>query len=315
MKRGGEIVVGVDVGGTKTALMACDLDGNELARLKFETPHVPPAEFMTYLAGFVALVLHEAGSAPERLAALGIAVPGPVDPASGRVLVAGNLEGWRDVPLRDLVRDRFAVPAFVEHDANAAAIGERWRGCAQDLDDFVFLALGTGIGAGIYIDGALHRGHRFAAGEVGNFILSRKHLMKPGKRRTDGDLAKLVGGPSIRAAGRRAVHEKVSAADVVERAVDDKRLKRIADRLADHVAMAVVNIAALLDPPVVVFGGGTSAAGDDLLDLVRARVARELEAPPAIVVSLLGEDAQLHGAVHGALEALPGVGRASVPAM
>jgi fructokinase len=81
----GPVVVGVDVGGTKTALMACTMDGTELARLKFETPHVPPHEFMTYLAGFTALTLHEAGSAPERLAALGIAVPGPVDPASGRV--------------------------------------------------------------------------------------------------------------------------------------------------------------------------------------------------------------------------------------
>jgi glucokinase len=299
------LVVGVDVGGTKTAVMVCTRDGDEVARLKFETPQVPPGEFMTYLAGFVALALHEADSGLEGLAALGIAVPGPVNPSTGTVLVAGNLEGWRDVPLRDLVADRFGVPAYVEHDANAAARGERWKGCAQGLDDFVFLALGTGIGAGIFLDGALHRGARFAAGEVGNFILSRKHLTRPGKRRVQGDLAKLVGGPTIRAQARRAVHKKVSAADVVEQAGDDKRLKEIAVRLADHVAIAVVNIAALLDPPVVVFGGGTSAAGDDLLDLVRARVARELEAPPALVVSLLGEDAQMHGAVLGALETLP----------
>jgi glucokinase len=208
-----------------------------------------------------------------------------------------------------LISDRFGVPAFVEHDANAAALAEHAIGCAQGVDDFVFLALGTGIGAGIMLHGALHRGHRFAAGEVGNFILGRKHLTPVGKMRKDGDLAKVVGGPAIRAQAKRAVHEKVSAADVVERADEDKRLKRIAERLADHVTIAVVNIAALLDPSLIVFGGGTSAAGDDLLDRVRARVARELDAPPALVVSLLGEDAQMHGAVLGALDVLDPRGR------
>ena len=167
------------------------------------------------------------------------------------------------------------------------------------MNNVVFLALGTGIGAGLVINGRLHRGFHHAAGEVGNFIMGREFLGQ--ERGGHGNLELLVGSPAIREEARDAAGEELNAAEAIEQADEDERLQRVADEVADYVAMAAINIAALLDPEAIVFGGGTSAAGDDLLEPVRERVERELAVRPKLLRSALGEDAQLHGAVFGAL--------------
>ncbi len=295
------VVVGVDVGGTKTALMVNDVtSGEDPAHDRFGTPaDAGPEAMIEEIAAAVRRLVQQVGRDPDDLVAVGVAVPGQVDARAGRVIAAGNLHGWTDVPLRDILCRNLGVPVFVEQDANAAALGERWRGCAKEMNNFVFLALGTGIGAGVVINGRLHRGFHHAAGEVGNFILGREYLGQ--NREGHGNLELLVGGPEVRNEAKRASGEEMAAAEALHLAEEDERLARIAEEVADHVAITAVNIAALLDPEAIVFGGGTSSAGEDLLDRVRERVERELTIRPALIHSVLGEDAQLHGAVFGAL--------------
>ncbi len=295
------LVVGIDVGGTKVALMATDIaTGEDLARDRAPTPaDAGPDALIAQLCASVYALVERTGRRREQLCALGIAVPGSVDVEQGRVIVAGNLEGWRDVPLADRLTEQFGVPVFVDQDANAAALGERWRGCAKEMNNFVFLALGTGLGAGLVINGRLHRGYHSAAGEVGNFLMGREFLGQ--ERGLHGNLELLVGSPAIREGAREAAGDELKAAEALERAVEDERLEPVADEVADYVAIAAINIAALLDPEAIVFGGGTSAAGDDLLEPVWQRVERELAVRPKLLRSALGEDAQLHGAVFGAL--------------
>jgi glucokinase len=218
---------------------------------------------------------------------------------AGRILDAGNLAGWTDVPLRDMVARALDVPVWVEQDANAAALGERWRGAARTMNSYVFLALGTGVGAGVVVNGRLRRGFHHAAGEVGNVVLSRTALGRA--RRGHGALEQVIGGPAIRRAAKRATGEELSAADALRRAERDKRLRPLADKIADHLAMTLIAIAALLDPEAIVLGGGTAQAGDWFLGQVRTRLAAELDPAPALILSVLGEDAQVHGAVFGAL--------------
>jgi glucokinase len=296
-----DVVVGVDVGGTKVALMASDLTtGDELARDRFATPvDAGPEAFIDRLGTAIESLV---GGTGRKMRALGVAVPGSVDVDDGRVIVAGNLTGWKDVPLRGILSRRFDVPVWIEQDANAAALGERWRGAAREMHNFVFLALGTGVGAGVVVNGRLHRGYHNAAGEVGSFVMGRRDLGKD--RGGHGDLELIIGGPTIRAEARRASRKKLSAAEAIDRADRDRRLKPVADRVADYLAIAVVNIAALLDPQAIIFGGGTASAGEDLIERVRVRVERELRMVPALMHSALGEDAQVHGAVFGALWAI-----------
>jgi predicted NBD/HSP70 family sugar kinase len=197
------------------------------------------------------------------------------------------------VPLCDLLRAQLHVPVVIEHDANAAALGERWRGTAQDLENFAFVALGTGIGVGIVLNGELYRGAHHAAGELGDLVVGREYLGQD--RGGQGNLAQLIGGKTLRRRAKQATGDDMSAAEVVTHADDDEELAAMADEVADYLAMAIIAIAALLDPEAIIVGGGTAEAGEDLLDPVRERVASEVSAPPLIIASAFGSEAQLYG--------------------
>ncbi len=294
-------VVGVDIGGTKTALLATDVvSGENLAQSRIPTPAGEgPEALIDRLMEAIDTIAAEAGRDVADLAALGIAVPGQVDAETGRVIQAGNLTGWTDCSPRDLVRKRRDLPVWVDQDANAAVLGERWRGGAKAMHNVVFLALGTGIGAGLIVNGRLHRGYHHAAGEVGNFLMGREFLGQ--ERDGHGNLELLIGGPAIRAVAKVATGESLSAAGALAQAEDDPRLAVLAERVADYLAIVVLNITALLDPEAIFWGGGTASAGDAFLDRVRECVARESPVVPSLLRSELGEDAQLHGAVFGAL--------------
>ncbi len=165
------VVIGIDIGGTKTALLSCDATtGDEIGRDRFLTPaEAGPNGLITCLHEAIERLLDSDRRRRRDLYALGVAVPGPVDADDGRVIVAGNLAGWKDVPLREILHRSYEIPVWIDQDANAAALGERWRGAAKQMNNFVFLALGTGIGAGIVINGRLHRGYHQAAGETWKF--------------------------------------------------------------------------------------------------------------------------------------------------
>jgi predicted NBD/HSP70 family sugar kinase len=240
------------------------------------------------------------GQERANLLGIGVAVPGLVDAGAGVVLTAGNLAGWSHVPLRDLLEAQLRIPVVIEHDANLAALGERWRGAARNLESFAFVALGTGIGVGIVLNGQLHRGAHHAAGELGDLVVGREYLGQ--ERGGQGNLAQLIGGKTLRRRAKQATGDDLSAAEAISHANEDAELAAVADEVADCLAMAIIAIAALLDPEAIIVGGGTAEAGEDLLDPVRERVAREVPAPPVIIASAFGSEAQLYGAVFAALQ-------------
>jgi glucokinase len=297
-----QLVLGIDIGGTKTGLLVWDIASDSvLVQDTMPTPtDVGPEALIKQILAASHALLAGCGQDSSSLRAAGVAVPGLVDPAAGKVLTAGNLNGWVDVPLRDLIAAELEVPVAIEHDAAAAALGERWRGAARDLQHFAFLALGTGIGVGIVIQGHIYRGAHNAAGELGDLVVGRQFLGQP--RDGQGNLAQLIGGKSLRRRARQATGADLSAAEALRHAEEDNELAVMADEVEDYLAMAVIAIAALLDPEAIIVGGGTAEAGEDLLDPVRERVAREVVKPPILIASALGSEAQLYGAVFAALD-------------
>jgi predicted NBD/HSP70 family sugar kinase len=295
-------VVGVDIGGTKTALLAWSLPTSAvLAQDVFPTPtESGPQAMVDGLVAAVDRLLSQCGQERANLRGIGVAVPGLVDAGAGIVLTAGNLKGWSRVPLRDLLAAQLQIPVAIEHDANAAALGERWRGAARKLESFAFVALGTGIGVGIIVDGQLYRGAHHASGELGDLVVGREYLGQ--ERGGQGNLAQLIGGKSLRRRAKQATGDDLSAAEVFSEAENDPELAAMAGEVDDYLAIAIIAIAALLDPEAIIVGGGTAAAGEDLLDPVRERVAREVPALPLIIASALGSEAQLYGAVFSALQ-------------
>ena len=219
-----QLVLGIDIGGTKTGLLVWDVASDSvLAQDTMPTPaEVGPEAMIEQILVASHALLAGCSRDSSDLRAAGVAVPGLVDPAAGIVLTAGNLSGWVDVPLRDLIATQLEVPVAIERDAAAAALGERWRGAARELQHFAFLALGTGIGVGIVIQGQLYRGAHNAAGELGDLVVGRQFLGQP--RDGQGNLAQLIGRKSLRRRARQATGAKLSAAEALIYAEENDEL-------------------------------------------------------------------------------------------
>jgi glucokinase len=197
-----------------------------------------------------------------------------------------------DVPLRAILEERYEVPVYVERDANCAALGEKWIGAARAMNDFVFLALGTGIGAGLFLNGRLYRGAHFAAGEVGNMRLSS------GKAEGGPAVSEIVGKRAIKKDAERATGRRMSAAEALEQAAEKRRLRRATRKVVEYLSASVMAISSVLDPEAILFGGGTSEAGEALLGRIRKRVAPLFGT--RLIRAGLGTDSQLYGALWGA---------------
>src|SRR5437667_10165235 len=165
-----DLLVGVDVGGSKIAILVVDGDHGIRGRLVVPTPVGSPDTAADHIAATVATALATVGLSVDGVAAVGVGVPGRVDPVAGGVALAVNL-GWHRLPLREQLEGRLGVPRVIENDVRAAAAGSREPRLLGHGEDFVYLSVGTGISAGAAVGGQLYRGTRGLAGEVGHIVV------------------------------------------------------------------------------------------------------------------------------------------------
>ena len=310
-------VVGVDLGGTKIFGVLVDVTGDRpttVAEDKRPTP-VGSADDIADAVAAVAAALHHAP------AAVGIGTPGVVSTDTGVVHYAPNLPGFdRPVPLGAMVADRLGTPVVLANDVNAAAYGESRAGAARGFDDVLAVWLGTGLGAGLVLDGRLRVGPNALAGELGHAV-----VVPGGRRCPCGGLGHLEAYIGRRAMEDRArqLHAAGRTTSLVEQ-VGDKRMKskvfveayRAADEVAvelideglEMLAVAVANVVVTVDVSAVVVGGGLGERlGATAIDHLRSSLEklRFAGAPPAVVPATLGDHA---GAVGAALlaQSLPG---------
>lgn len=254
-----------------------------------------------------------------RLRAVAFGVPSAVDPRTGRVSLANNLPGWRNIDLGGAIESAFGVPVVVDNDANMAALGERWKGAARQAANFVFVALGTGIGAGVVVEGRLCHGRTGNAGEL--------YRLNVDWRRWAGDFGETgyfeanVAGLGIASAGRKALgvptrrgaENLVSARDAqfVFEAFrsGDPRARSVLERAFTILGVGVADLVSVLDPDLVVLGGGLTRGAPQFMLQIVERVLRRIhpDIAPPVRLSALGERAQLYGAVFAALSAAHGL--------
>lgn len=234
------------------------------------------------------------------IAAVGVAVPGIYRSASATVW-APNIPGWENYPLGVELRDALGadLPCAVESDRTCYILGEAWQGSARGARNAVFLAVGTGIGAGILLDGRIIRGHADIAGAIGWFALDRPYQ---DKYRECGCFEYYAAGPGIARAAGMATEQAFAARDTEQSA------RAALDAAVAYWGMAVANLVSLLNPEVIVFGGGVFGPAAALLDDIY-REALQWAQPISIrqvklVASTLGSDAGLYGAARVALDQL-----------
>jgi glucokinase len=253
-------------------------------------------------------LLQRASVPRSALRAIAAGAPGVTDVDAGVVIATSYLLGWRDVPLRDLLEAAFGVPAAVDNDVNLAAIGESWVGAAKGTNDFVFLAIGTGIGAGIVLHGQPFRGMGWSAGEIG-YMLVPGVPDRPADRGKPGALESMIGGEGIKAEWQlRWSHESTSlrkdltATEIFDGAQNgDPLALAVLEQSARILAQAIYNISLVLNCPLFVLGGGVGM--HPALEDATRRVLEQWSERSNLQLtrSILGADAQLIGAIRLAL--------------
>jgi glucokinase len=298
-------VVGVDVGGSSVRVALADLSGKIVQRWSAPlSSDRTPQRVTDVIAVGVAAVREQQSIPAKKILMIAAGAPGITDVHSGRVLSAPNLTNWSDVPLRDLLREKTRIPATIENDVNLAALGESWCGVASECRDFVFLAIGTGVGAGIVVNGQLHHGANWSAGEVGYLLLPELSAEALSISRP-GSLESIIGGRSIESDWLKTVGKargSASCSEIFSMAADgNPDARKLLDRTARHLANAITNLSLILDASVVVLGGGLGT-NQVLLEAIRKLVQKNQFARPKVLSSTLGVEAQLQGAIQVALQ-------------
>ena len=314
------VSVGIDLGGTTLTGVMVDRDGKRLAsRTTPADVHRGPDAVIADMVELVDALLAEVSLDRKALIGVGVAAPGPLSPSksdcsrSGRIIRSANLPGWVDVPLCDRLGEALGVPITLENDGNAAAFGEFRRGAGKDGADLVMLTLGTGVGAGVIINGQILRGHFENAAELGHMIVVHDGLQCPCGQRGCLEQYASAGAVARRAAAALERGDSSSLAEAVKNgaAIDsetvvscaragDELCLRIWDEACFHLGVACITIQHAFNPSRIVLGGGMSEAGSFLVDRVTHHLHRQRwtlhEDLPAIVPAKLGRHAGAIGA-------------------
>ena len=297
-----ESVIGVDVGGTKIRAGTIARDGSVGRVLDVETPTDGPEPLFEALFGVVEQLL------ADEPGAIGIGIPMNIDRRTGLALSAANL------PLRSLdvgarARERFDLPVGLENDGNATALAE-WRcGAARGASDVVALALGTGVGGGLVLDGRLFRGWA----EIGHLVVEADGARCQGNCHGYGHLESLVSGEAASRAARELWGAEADAHRLVREAEGgDAGARAALGRIGHFLGLAIGSLWNVFSPDVVVVGGGFGAGAWRFIEESALAAARREALRPAdeglrVVVAELGDDAGLVGAGLVGFEALDGM--------
>jgi glucokinase len=318
--------VGLDVGGTTMKAAVVDAEGRASPSISLPTePELGQDRGLATMCEAIRRAVAAAGRTLDQIAAIGVATPGTMNLKTGVILEPPNLKPWHNVPVRDHIARQFGKPTAFQNDANAAALGEFWVGVGAGVRSLVLFTLGTGVGGGIIINGEVLEGEHSHGAELGHTKIEVSNPRECGcgkfgcleayasatsvVKRTCEALAV----DSISSLHRRTASDgsDLEARHVFEAAKSgDPLALRIVEDTASYLALGAANLMHVIDPEMIVFGGGMVDAGDWFLDLIRKQVPRFAFPVPAaltrVVFAKLGGDAGFIGAAACARQLLRG---------
>jgi len=316
-----DLILGVDLGGTKILTAVTNSQGKMLSRDHSITPAKKGHEVVIQSILVSAhRALEQADVAISGLTAIGVGAPGLANSETGILLTSPHLPGWRDIPLRDIIQERLGKKTFLINDANAAALGELCFGAARGARNFIYITLSTGIGGGIVVDGKIYGGAIGVAGEVGHMIVDDDGpVCSCGSR---GCWEMLASGTALAREARHRIREGASTsipgyvdgdaervtAEVIHNAAQqgDSLAKELIARTGYYVGVGLASLVNIFNPELIVIGGGLSNIGD-MLFKPAFKVARERAYKDAFQVvrfasAELGRDSGVLGAAAFALQ-------------
>ncbi|HEY4387025.1 MAG TPA: ROK family transcriptional regulator [Ktedonobacteraceae bacterium] len=302
-------VVGVDVGRGWVRAAVANLAGHIIARSDKPNDVQSASELVAFISRQARDTVEQASLSWSQVVHAVIGTPGVFDEQSRRVRFAANLPEWERHGLLSELQAEFGLSLSVENDANLAALGERSFGWGSSANTFVSITIGTGIGMGIIINGALYRGARGAAGEIGFLPFgSDEALIEDAgtiSENYSGIFEEAAAAEAIvRLAQKRGLPPHLSPRQIFDAAQQgDKEALIVVEQEGYRLALAIATITAVLDPELIVLGGGIGQRGELLLPPLERRLQQLTPLRPRIVTSKLGDDSVLLGSIATALEA------------
>ncbi len=312
-------VAAFDVGGTKIALALVSTNGQILSRTEQLTLRKGPQENIIQMVEMLQALLKARGQATNDLQGIGVGLPAVLESGTDRVVWAPNLYGWHDIDLAGALQDRLGLSVCLEYDGHTATLGEWWVGAGCGYSTFVDVIIGTGIGGGMVLDGRLYRGPLRLAGTAGWFALTTNPRRGGRHRQELGHWESLAAGPGITRYARQLAHRFPASLLfqdgppgtwtlqlIFSRAQQNDILAvQVCTRLADLIGIGLSNIVSLINPPLIILGGGVGSHVSMLLPQIRSVIEAWSQPYSAqnveVVTSSLGAEAGLIGAAYAFL--------------
>lgn len=315
--------VGADLGGTNLRIAAVDESGRMLEKISLGTRAQQGREAVIRELCRAIQDLTRKRVGASSFAGIGIGVPGIIYLKTGTLRQSPNLPGWEDYPVRDEIESLLGVQVFLENDANAAALGEKWIGLGRDINSLCMLTLGTGVGGGVVLDGKIWHGFLGMAGELGHIVVAENGVHCPcggqGCLETEASASAIVRkGEEILAAGRspalaQALREasELTAELVYQTAkAGDRASREIFESVGRYLGIGIAGLVNACNLPLYVIGGGAAEAWDlfapAMMEETRKRSFIFREGSTRIEKSILKGDAGLCGAAYLPLQASAG---------
>lgn len=297
-------VVGIDLGGTKTAFGLINPDNEIVAHERIPTDADKGPEYIVDRIDEVIKQMETQIPQGEKVSAVGICAPGPLDHITGTIINPTNLPKYYNTPLRQMMEDKLGIPVVLEHDAKAAALGEMHFGAGRGFDSLVYIVCGTGVGAAIIMNGEIIRGEKNYAGEMGHITIDRNGEICPCGSK--GCVDTYTSGPWLAKRYMRSYKSegetpKITGGDVARMAADGDPLSRkIINEAGEAMGIAIATLAMILDVELYIIGGSVVRAGDIFLEPCRQTAPKYsfISVGPRIKVQAaeLGENGAILGA-------------------
>ncbi|WP_172371744.1 ROK family protein [Sporosarcina jiandibaonis] len=265
--------IGVDIGGTKIAIGLVKDDGTLIKEIIIATNlQCSPYQMIDNICSEIKQLLVSHSIAERDVLGIGIGAPGPLNINEGMIVCPPNLPNWKNVEIVKRFRQAFPVPIFLQNDANAATLAEKWLGAAVKSSHFIYLTISTGIGAGIYSNGNLVGGASGNAGDVGHMVIDPKY----GKCTCGqyGCFEWIASGTSIARLGSTIVGKKLEAKEVFEfYNQGHQEISQMIENVFTNIGVGCVSLINSFDPELIVIGGGVSKVGEPLFKAIRKYVS------------------------------------------
>jgi len=311
-------LLGVEITAAAISFLLTDLNGSELAvrTVALSKRRTTPDAICAYIGEELKALLKKQRRADDQLLAVAIGVPAIVNVKEGSVLSISTLQGWRSVPLRSMLSKIVSCHIIVENDMNLAALGEQFRGAAHLESDFVLIHMGANVGAGIYLEGKIHHGAQWSAGEIGYLRLPSISRRAPAIHEF-GELESVLTNSGILKSwretcgkapqGAKQLHQPINAQAILNlaQAGNDCAVKIVRQR-AEIAADIVINLSLILNPGLILLSGEVGSH-PVMIDFVHKQLAESEFAVTKIKPSALGHRSALWGSIALALDALPAI--------